>query len=113
MEDKMIFIEPLFERAEAYGKTSLELIKLKALDKTTEVVSTGVSRGIVVIVVSMFLVLSSIGGALWLGDLLGKSYYGFFCVAGFYGILGVVLYAFMHKWIKKCVSNSLILQLLN
>lgn len=109
----MIFIEPLFERAEAYGKTSLELIKLKALNKTTEVVSTGVSRSIVVFVVSMFLILSSVGGALWLGDLLGKSYYGFFCVAGFYGILGVVIYAFMHKWIKKCVSNSLILQLLN
>ncbi len=109
----MSFIEPLFERAEAYGKTSLELIKLKALHKTTEVVSTGVSRGIVVMVVSMFLILISVGGALWLGDLLGKSYYGFFCVAGFYGILGVVIYAFMHKWIKKCVSNSLISQLLN
>lgn len=113
MEDKMIFVEPLFERAEAYGKTSLELIKLKALNKITEVLSSGVSRGIVVIVISMFLVFSSIGLALWLGDLLGKSYYGFFCIAGFYGILGVVLYAFMHKWMKKCVSNSLVSQLLN
>jgi hypothetical protein len=113
MEDKMIFIEPLFERAETYGKTSLELIKLKTLNKTTEVLSSGISRGIVVIVISMFLVFSSIGISIWLGDLLGKSYYGFFCVAGFYGILGVVLYAFMHKWIKKWVSNSLILQILN
>lgn len=113
MEDKTIFIEPLFERAEAYGKTSLELIKLKALNKTTEVVSSGVSHGIVVIVISLFLIFSSIGVAIWLGDLLGKSYYGFFCVAGFYGILGVVLYFFMHKWIKKRISNSLVLQLFN
>lgn len=113
MEDKMIFIEPLFERIEAYGKTSLELIKLKALDKTTEVVSTGISRGITVMVFFMFLVLINIGAALWLGDLLGKSYYGFFCVAVFYGLLGVVLYFFMHKLIKKSVGNSLILQLLN
>lgn len=109
----MVFIEPLFERIEAYSKTSLELIKLKALNKTTEVVSTGISRGITVMVFSMFLVLINIGAALWLGDLLGKSYYGFFCVAGFYAILGVVLYFFMHKSIKKSVGNSLILQLLN
>lgn len=113
MDDKMVFIEPLFERIEAYSKTSLELIKLKALNKTTEVVSTGISRGITVMVFSMFLVLINIGAALWLGDLLGKSYYGFFCVAGFYAILGVVLYFFMHKSIKKSVGNSLILQLLN
>lgn len=113
MEDKMSFIEPLFERAEAYGKTSLELFKLKALDKTTEIVSTGISRGITVMVFSIFLLFINIGVALWLGDLLGKSYYGFFCVAGFYGILGVVLYFFMHKSIKKCVGNSVILQLLN
>lgn len=113
MEDKMSFIEPLFERAEAYGKTSLELIKLKALHKTTDIVSTGVSRGIVVFVFSMFLILTNFGIAIWLGDLLGKLYYGFFCVAGFYGILGVVLYFFMHNWLKKQVSNSIVLQLFN
>jgi len=113
MEDKMSFIEPLFERAEAYGKTSLELIKLKAVNKTTDFVSTGVSRSIVVFVFSMFLILINFGIAIWLGDLLGKLYYGFFCVAGFYGIIGVVLYFFMHTWIKKCISNSIILQLLN
>jgi hypothetical protein len=113
MEDKMIFIEPLFERAEAYGKTSFELIKLKALNKTTEVVSTGVSRGMVAIVFFMFLILINFGIAIWIGDLLGKLYYGFFCVAGCYGIIGVVLYFFMHNWMKKRVSNSIILQLLN
>lgn len=113
MEDKKTILEPLFERAEAYGKTSYELFKLKAVDKTTGVASTFVSRAIAFFVISMFISVASIGLAIWLGDVLGKLYYGFFCVAGFYGIVGGVLYFFMHNWIKKCVSNSIIVQLLN
>lgn len=113
MANKIIFIEPLFERAEAYGKTSYELIKLKAIDKTSEVLSTLVSRGAVVLVLSMFIVIVNIGIALWLGDIFGKAYYGFFCVAGFYGIIGGVLYFVLHDRIKKHVSNSIISQMLN
>ena len=113
MEDKMNFIEPIFERAEEYGKTSYELFKLKTLDKTAVVVSTFVSRGTVILVLSMFIVLATIGVALYLGEMLGKSYYGFFCVAGFYGIIGGVLYFFMNNWIKKRVSNLIISQMLN
>ena len=113
MEDKTSFIEPLIERAEAYGKTSIELIKLKAINKTTDFISTGVSRSIVVFVFSMFLILTNFGIAIWLGDLLGKLYYGFFCVAGFYAIIGSVLYFLLFNWVKKLISNSLISHLLN
>jgi hypothetical protein len=113
MENKLICIEPLFERAESFGKTSYELIKLKAIHKTTRVISTFVSKGIVLIIVSMFFTILTIGVALWLGDLLGKSYYGFFCVAGFYGILGVVLFFLLQNQIKKNVSNSIISLILN
>jgi hypothetical protein len=113
MENKVIFKEPLLERAEAYGKTSYELIKLKAVDKTSEIVSTLVSRGAAILMLSMFIVIVNIGIALWLGDLFGKSYYGFFCVAGFYAIIGGVLYFLLHNRIKKAVSNSLISQMLN
>lgn len=113
MHDKQFFIEPLFERVEEYAKTSCELIKLKALHKTTEVSSAAVSRGFATSAFFMFIILTSIGGALWLGDLLGKLYYGFFCLAGFYGIIGIVLYVFMHKWMKKCVSNLIVSQLFN
>ena len=92
MEEKTNLIEPLLERAEEYGKTSYELLKLKALDKTADVASTLISRAAVVLVLSIFIVLVNIGLSLWLGDVLGKSYYGFFCVAGFYVIIGIVLY---------------------
>lgn len=113
MEEKINLIEPLFERAEECVKTSYELIKLKTLNKSIGVLSSFVSSGAVFLILFMFIVLLSIGLALWIGDLLGKSYYGFFCIAGFYGIVGSVLYFFMYNWIKKRVSNSFILQIFN
>lgn len=109
----MYILEPLFEKVENYVKVSFELYKLKTLKKSASIGSTIVSRGIVVILISIFIVTLNIGVALWVGDLLGKSYYGFFCVAGFYALAGVIVYFFMHKSIKKRVSNFIISQLMN
>ena len=113
IEDKATFMEPLFAKAEAFGKTSLELLKLKALDKTAEIVSTFISRSVAILVLSMFTIFANIGIALWLGDVLGKNYYGFFCVAGFYGVIGIILYFFTHATLKKSISESIISQMLN
>ncbi len=113
MEDKTSFIEPLFERAKAYGKVSYKLLQLKALDKTASVVATLVSRSLAILFASIFFVSANVGVALWLGDLLGKSYYGFFCVAGFYGIIGAILHFLLHNSIKRWISNSIITQALD
>lgn len=113
MENKTLFFEPLFERAESYGKTSYELFKLETAAKTVDIVSTFVSRGVAMFTLAIFLVFMSVGVSLWLGDILGKSYYGFLCVGGFYGIVGIVLYFFTHKGIKKQAGNSIIKQMLN
>ncbi|HEX2684404.1 MAG TPA: hypothetical protein VHL77_10745, partial [Ferruginibacter sp.] len=75
METRTSLIEPLLERAEAYGKTSFELIKLKALNKTADVSATFLSRAIFILVISFFLFTINVAIALWLGDLLGKAYY--------------------------------------
>lgn len=113
MENKTYILEPLFEKAEKYAKTSFELYKLKTINKSVNIISTFVSHGIVIILFFIFILSINIGAAMWLGDLLGKSYYGFFCVAGFYGVTGGIVYFFMHNIIKKRVSNSIISQLLN
>jgi prolipoprotein diacylglyceryltransferase len=49
-----------------------------------------------------------LGIALWLGEILGKLWYGFFIVAGFYAATGLVVYFFMREWIKNMVSNFII-----
>jgi len=104
MEDRATPIESLFERAEEYGKTSLKLLKLKVVDKTAELLSTVISWMIAIVVVALFFIVLNIGIALWLGEVLGKSYYGFFIVAGFYAVVGIIVLL----WIKKPINNSII-----
>ncbi len=112
METEPSIIEPLLDRAERYGKTTLELIKLKALDKSADITSGLVSRLFLAIVASIFTITLNIAIALWLGSLLGASYYGFFIVASFYGLICIVLY-FIHPIIKIRINNHIIEQILN
>ena len=112
MESTSNVFESLFEKAETFGKTTYELSKLKALETTTIVASSLVARLSVVLMLSIFTLVFNIGVALYLGDLLGKSYYGFFIVAAFYLIAGIVLHYFLHKWIKKPLADLIISQAL-
>jgi hypothetical protein len=112
VENESSPLESLFERAEAYSRTSFELIKLKTLDLTSGVASSLVSRLLLGGVLLLFTMVLNIGVALWLGEILGKSYYGFFVEAAFYLLVGVIL-LFMHSRIKQRVSNSIITQALN
>jgi hypothetical protein len=112
MEEQENAIENLFNRAEEYGKSSLELIKLKALDKSSDIVSSVIPHSVVLILVSSFLLFFNLGLALWLGEIFGKPFYGFFTVAAFYILSGIVLHFFLHKRIKKIIRNNMINQML-
>jgi hypothetical protein len=111
MEDIKNSLDSLLDSAEEYGKTSIELLKLKALDKTSDVASTIISRAIAIFILFMFFLIITIGIAIWLGEIIGKYSYGFFIVAAFYGITGIILFFFMHKRIKTLINNSIIKQI--
>ena len=106
-------LESLFERTQEYSRISLEIWKLKALDQASSMLSSILSRAMVLFVLAMFLLIGSLGFALWLGEILGKIWIGFIVVTAFYGILGVVVYFLMHQWIKKTLCNYIIRRLLN
>jgi hypothetical protein len=112
MEPTISLIEPLLERAELYTKTSIELLKLKSIHKTADITSTLISRLLLTIVLSLFILTLNIGIALWIGDLLEKAYFGFLVVAAFYALIGIVLF-FIHPIIKSRLNNSIITQILN
>ena len=112
MEDHTKLIESLFERATEYGKTSLELAKLKAIDKTSDVVSSFIPNSVVFVLIASFLLFLNLGIAFWLGGILGKICFGFFVVAGFYVVAGLIMHFFMYKWIKRLVRNYIVKLLL-
>ncbi|MGZ3864501.1 MAG: hypothetical protein ACXVPN_16415 [Bacteroidia bacterium] len=113
MEDKASLTESLLEKVEDYGKVSLELLKLKAIDRTAEAVSSTVSYLLISFMLLACLLTASIGVAVWLGNVMGEIYYGFFAVAGFYALVGIILYAARKSWLKKSISDSIIVRALN
>ncbi len=108
MEDNAKLIEELLERATEYGKSSYELIKLKTLDKTSDIVSSFIPHSVVFILFASFLLFFNLGLAFWLGIILGQIFFGFFVVAAFYGIVAIVIHFFMHNWLKKIICNYII-----
>ena len=112
MEDNAKLIESLLERTAEYGKTSFELVKLKALDKTSDAVSSLIPHSVVFVLIASFMLFFNLGLAFWLGEILGKTYYGFFVVAAFYCVIVIVLHFFMHQWLKKIVCDYIIKKVL-
>lgn len=112
MEDNKNMIESLLKRAAEYGTISLELAKLKAIDKTSDIVSSFVLNFIVTTFILSFVLFFNVGLALWLGEILGKTYYGFFLVAAIYLFAGIFINLVMHKWLKKLACDSFIKQVL-
>jgi fatty acid desaturase len=112
MEENTNMFETLLEKATDYGKTSYELAKLKAVHKTAEVVSTLLPHSIVLVIFSSCMLFLSLGLAFWLGEILGRFYFGFFVVGGFYALTGIIIHFFMHDRIKKNISDRMIKQVL-
>ncbi len=112
MEEDPASAETLFRRVTEYSLTYFELIKLKAINKITDVISTVFPDVIVSILFLVFMLFINLGLALWLGDILGKLYLGFLVVAAFYFLMLFVSHFFMRGWFKKVAANYLIKQFL-
>ncbi len=112
MERNERMFETLLEKAEDFGITSVELVKLKAVDKTAEVVSSLIPHSVAFVLGASFMVFLNLGIAFWLGEILGQFYYGFFLVAAFYVLSGVIFHFFIHKKMKRYICDSIIQQLL-
>jgi len=112
VEDVVDSIESLLESAADYGKTSYDLVKLKTIYRTSDVVSSLIPHAVVFLILMSFLLFLSLGLASYLGDILGNTLYGYLAVAAFYGFAALVVHFFMHNRIKRKVSDFIIKQTL-
>jgi hypothetical protein len=113
MENAGNMIESLIDSVTDYGETSFELIKLKSIEKTSDVVSSIIPNSVTFILIGTFVLFLSLGLAFFIGEILSSYGLGFFIVAAFYGIVGIVIHFLMKKWIKKRIRNYINKQLLN
>jgi hypothetical protein len=112
MKDTSESLGLILEKVGIYAETSIELAKLKTLKASSHVASTLISRMSVLMLFLIGVLILSIGSAFLLGEHLGYLHYGFFIVAGFYLVLGLIIFFFLHKPIKKAISNLIIKQAL-
>ncbi len=112
MEENTTFFGVLLERIESYSKTTIDLIKLKAVDKLAKIVSNVVYGVLLSLFSFFFLIILNLALAFWLGDLLGKVYLGFLIVAGFYVLLIIILVLFKKQIIKSPITNTIVTKFL-
>lgn len=105
MNEDPTLIDTLFKRVSEFSITYIELLKLKAINKSTEVVSSVLPDLVVSILLFVFLLFINLGVAFWIGDLLGRMYQGFLIVAAFYFLLGFIFHFFMRGWLKKATAD--------
>jgi len=112
MKEKETILDPLLEKAEDFGKASLELLKLKGIDKASDIVSTVIPNMIVIVFAIIFVVFVNLGIAFWLGAMWDSVYLGFFAVAAFYMLCVIIIHFFLHNKIKERIRNTVIKLLL-
>src|SRR5215218_8597419 len=108
MENQSSPVESLIDRVKSYVETRIDLLRLKAIDKSSSFLSLLISMIVVILVSFISVMMISVGLALLIGDLLGHAYYGFFIVGAFYLITGLVLFSLREKWLKTPIANSMI-----
>lgn len=113
MENITDQVGSLVDETKKFAQTSIELYKLKAIDKSADIISTLAAQMAIVLFAILFVLMVNIGISLWVGELVGKTYLGFLIVSGFYAIGACVFYAMRNRWIKSSVHNSIIEQALS
>jgi len=113
MQEQENLIKGLSQKLESFLIISADLYRLKIIYKSADVVSAIVSRLTVILFFVIFSIIFNIGLALLIGKALGEYYYGFFAIASFYGLVGLVLFWFRNKWIKYPLKKIIITESLS
>ena len=111
IEERKELAEELFEKAEAYFKTNIEIAKLKAADKLAMGVSSFAAVLLFFLFFSFFYLMVNVGIAVWLGNSMGQQN-GYFVVAGFNGAIALFIYLFRESLVKKPIVKAIISQFL-
>src|SRR5438874_5380138 len=108
----LTLIESLFGQSTEFALNTIELYKLKLVDKTSGIASSVVTGIALFVVFFIFFVVLNIGIALLIGDLLGKAYLGFLILAVLYAIVGFVIFKGRKKFFKTPIFKMLISKIL-
>lgn len=111
-EKEKTHVENLLSHTREYLDTKINILKLTAVDKGSNAVSSAAVYIGLAVISFFFLVFLSIGAALAISSALENAYAGFLIVAGIYLVLGILLYVMQDKWVKTPIVNAMIKSIL-
>ncbi|MBK6398641.1 MAG: phage holin family protein [Bacteroidetes bacterium] len=105
-------IEDLFADSKEYLETRIELAKLQAVEKSSEIAGSAVTGLLLLLFFTMVFLFGSVALAFYLSEKTGHYSTGFLTVAGIYLTIGLIVYLARESWIKKPISNAIIHKML-
>jgi len=108
MEPKPDYFAESKAAVENYVHYKLHLIKLQAVEKISKL-SAAMFAGIVIVVLSFFIILFlSIMAAWYFGDLLGSPFKGFGIISAFYFVVLVLILILRKRVLERTITNTVI-----
>ena len=101
-------IDSLVEQISDYGDTRIEILKLSAVEKASELISFVSVRAAIYLIASGTILFLAIAIALFLGEWLGRYSYGFFIVSIAFVLAGILVYVWRNKWIRDPVARLVV-----
>lgn len=111
MEETFARIEELAGNIKEYVNSRIDSVKLSIAEKSSKVISIVLASMIAVMVFIMFFFFLNIAVAYLLGEWIGRVWAGFLIVAGFYLVIGIVVWIAKERIFQVPIMNALIRQL--
>jgi hypothetical protein len=111
MIDSATPISMLADKIEDYSNSTVELFKMNAIYKASDILSSLMSKIIIIMTITLSILIISVGLVLWLGDFFGYTFLGFFIVGGAYAFIALLFSFLSNKVLKMPINNSLISQM--
>lgn len=108
MKNEPNIADTLFERMKEFSFAYAELIKLKAINVATEIISAIIPDVVFSLLIFTVALLFTIGIAIWLGGVMGELYLGFLLIGSFYLVIGLISHFIMRGWFKRRLGNYFI-----
>lgn len=100
--------QSMIDKLKDYVNVRIELAKLSVIEKGSKLFATVITDSIIGILFVLTFVFASFGLCFYLSEVIGNTYVGFFIVAGFYLLIGLIVYAIKDNILEKRLANRVI-----
>jgi len=111
MEKISSTIKSLGIHLQEYLEVSVSLLKLRAAEKTSDLIADIAGVVVVSLFFIFFLLFVSFGCANLLSGVFGNNYSGFLIIGGFYLVLGLILWVGRKRIIRNPILNAIVRRL--